>query len=132
MDDLLHKSQLNIEVAELLYERKFCDSACHPMYYACLQLITHKLIKKGITLERQSSLISGDYKGNSHRYWISESYKQLNPSISFRERKAYKDNLYQLKELREKSDYKEQRISEMECFNGINLAKQVIQQINSI
>lgn len=54
-DDLLYKSQINMDVADELRKGGYWDSACHPMYYACLQLITHKLLKSGITLESQGS-----------------------------------------------------------------------------
>lgn len=131
MDEFLVKSQFNETAATLLYNNHLYDSVFHPIYYSCLQLIIHKLIKKGITLDQQSTLIASRYKGNSHRCLIEESKKQITFN-SIREKKEYGDNIKQLKDFREKADYKECRINQSQCCDGINIAILVRQKINSI
>ena len=71
MNELRDKSELNADVAELLYEKSYYDNVCHPSYYACLQLMSHKLIKKGMDLDRQASIASSRFGGNSHKAWHS-------------------------------------------------------------
>lgn len=131
MDELLTKSQLNTEAAQILFDKQLYSSACHPIYYSCLQLISYKLIRCGLTLDAQSSLSSKKYYGKSHKCLIEESRKRIKCS-GHREEKEFKDGLYQLKELREKADYKEDVVMQQECQAGMDIAKLLIQKINTI
>ena len=131
MSGLYNKSEINLEAANLLNENGFYASACHPIYYSCLQLIAHKLITRNVTLEKQAALSSSCYSGNSHKCLIKESVKLIKVD-RHREKKEYEDNLKQLKELRERADYKNDEIKQEECTQALAIVKLVIQKINTI
>lgn len=44
MNELYDKSEINLEAAIKLHEAGMYDAVCHPSYYSCLQLMSHKLI----------------------------------------------------------------------------------------
>ena len=131
MNELKDKSELNMNAAEKMFECSYYDSVCHPAYYACLQLMSHKLIRKGVGLDRQWSIASSQYGGNSHKALLSEIKKHLRIS-DYKDEKRYKNDILKLKEMRERSDYKLFRISKEESENCINMAKFVIGIINTI
>lgn len=131
MSGLNNKSEINLEVANLLNEKGFYASACHPIYYSCLQLIAYKLIKCNVTLAQQAALSSNQYFGNSHKCLIKESAKRIKAN-GYRERKDYEDNIKQLKDLRERADYKDDEIKQDECIQALATVKLVIQKINTI
>lgn len=131
MSELSRKSEFNLDAADLLYKNHYYASACHPIYYSCLQLISHKLIKCDVTLEQQAALSSSQYHGNSHFCLIKESSNRIQAG-GYREKKEYEDNIRQLKDLRERADYKEDEIKPEECCQALATAKLVIQKIKTI
>lgn len=131
MNELYDKSQLNLDAATFLYDKGLYDSVCHPAYYSCLQLMKHKLIKKGLSLEEQASLSSASYNGNSHQCVIEETCKYLTFQ-KYRDEQNYRNGVKQLKEARELSDYKDSRISPDESYKCIQKAKEIQQKVNSI
>lgn len=131
MNELYEKSDLNIDAAEKLYNHCLYDSVCHPAYYSCLQLMSHKLIKKGVSLSDQASLCSTKYFGHSHKCLIEETCKRLKFD-KCRDEQDYRNGVKQLKEKRESSDYKEERISQEASEACIKLAKEIRQKLNSI
>lgn len=133
MDQLRYKSELSLDAAEFLYKNNYYNAACHPMYYSCLQLISYKLIKKGISLEEQGSQISNYYKGNTHQYLIDKSM-QLIPFNKKTDcnKNHYLNDFKMLSRLRVQADYKINLISQSECERGMRLAKSLILEINKI
>lgn len=119
-----------MDAAALMLKHSYYDSVCHPAYYACLQLMSHKLIRKGVSLEQQGAIASSQYGGNSHKALISEIKKHI--SIDYKEEKEYNKSVLKLKEMRERADYKLCRISKEESEKCIDMAKFVIGIINSI
>jgi len=131
MSALCDKSEINIDAAELLNKNnKYC-SVCHPAYYACLQMMEYKLIRKGKSLKLQATEISQYYKGHSHKYLIEET-KKLIRFDKFREEQNYSNSIKQLKEYREISDYHDVNITHDESTKAIQLAKELLVKINSI
>jgi uncharacterized protein (UPF0332 family) len=122
MNELYDKSQLNLDAATFLYQKGLYDSVCHPAYYSCLQLMKHKLIKKGLSLNEQDSLSSAKYNGNSHRCVIEEIRKRLTFS-TYRDEQNYLNGVKQLKEARELSDYKDSRILPEQSDNALKWQK---------
>lgn len=120
-----------MDAAKLMFEHSYYDSVCHPAYYACLQLMSHKLIRKGINLDMQASISSSQYKGNSHKALIGEIKKYIHIN-DYKEEKKYNNSVKELKEMRERADYKLSRIKKEESEKCINMAKFVIGIINSI
>ena len=131
MDELKDKSTLNLSAAEILYQNYHYDSVCHPAYYACLQLMSYKLIRKGISLNKQGSLASSEYDGNSHKAIIKEIESYIK-TTDYHDKKLYKDYVKKLKEMRERADYKEVRIKPEESKECIDMSKFVIKILNSI
>ena len=131
MNGLFDKSSLNIDASELLYNAHLYDSVCHPAYYACLQRMKHKLIKKGISLENQASETSNSFHGHSHLYLINRTCNYIvfkNPI----ERRSYENSIKTLKIIRESSDYELTRITPEKSEECIRLAKEVIRTIDRI
>ena len=62
MNELYDKSEINLEAAIKLHEAGMYDAVCHPSYYSCLQLMSHKLIRKGMSLYDQGVKASANYK----------------------------------------------------------------------
>ena len=131
MNELKGKSELNMDAAKLMLEHSYYDSVCHPAYYACLQLMSHKLIRKGIDLEKQGLLSSSQYRGNSHKAILSEIRKCIEID-DYKDEVRYDKSVKKLKEMRERADYKLSRIKREESEKCINMAEFVIGIINSI
>lgn len=131
MNELKDKSEINMNAAEKMFECSYYDSVCHPAYYACLQLISHKLIRKGVGLDKQGAIASSQYGGNSHKALLGEIKKCLSLS-DYKDEQRYSKNILKLKEMRERADYKLSRISRDESENCIVMAKFVIGIINTI
>lgn len=131
MNELYDKSELNFDASQLLYNNNLYDCVCHPAYYSCLQLMSHKLIMKKIDLSTQAALTSRDYQGHSHQYLINETRK-LMKFDKFTDERRYKSFIKQLKEFRERADYKEEKITQEESLQCISMAKEVRQQLKSI
>ena len=93
--------------------------------------MSHKLIKKGVSLSDQASLCSTKYFGHSHKCLIEETCKRLKFD-KCRDEQDYRNGVKQLKEKRESSDYKEERISQEASEACIKLAKEIRQKLNSI
>ena len=130
-NELQDKSDLNLDSSSLLYKNSLYDSVCHPAYYSCLQFMSHKLIIKGIKLDDQASITSRDYNGNSHKYLI-ESTRRYIKFESYNDEREYKRYIGQLKEFRERSDYKSVRITPEESEKCIYMAKTIRQYLKSI
>lgn len=131
MNELYNKSEINFDAANVLYEARMYDSVCHPTYYSCLQLMSHKLIRKGVSLYDQGVLASNKYGGKSHKCLITET-SQLIKFESNRDKQNYINGVKQLKEKREDSDYHEIRISRDQSEECIKLAREIRLKINSI
>lgn len=131
MNELKDKSDINLMATQLLYDNALYDSVCHPAYYACLQLMSHKLIRKGIDLNQQASIASAQYNGNSHIALIKEIEPYLKTG-DYQRKRAYMSYVRKLKEMREKADYKNQKISCDESGSCISMAKFVTQILNAI
>jgi uncharacterized protein (UPF0332 family) len=131
MNELYDKSEINLEAAIKLHEAGMYDAVCHPSYYSCLQLMSHKLIRKGMSLYEQGVKASADYNGYSHKCLIYETCKFLKFEGS-RDKQNYINSVKQLKEKREDADYHEIRISPDQSDKCIKLAKDIRQKINSI
>ncbi|WP_074434161.1 HEPN domain-containing protein [Bacteroides neonati] len=131
MNELYDKSEINLEAAEKLHQAGLYDSVCHPSYYSCLQLMSHKLIRKGVSLSTQGTISSSTYHGSSHKCLIYETCKFLSFE-GVRDRQNYTNNIKQLKEKRENADYHEKRISHDQSKECIRLAKEIRSKINSI
>lgn len=131
MNELYNKSEINFDAAKILHEARLYDSVCHPTYYSCLQLMSHKLIRKGVSLYDQGVLASNKYGGKSHKCLITET-SQLIKFESNRDKQNYINGVKQLKEKREDSDYHEIRISRDQSEECIKLAREIRLKINSI
>lgn len=131
MNELSDKSDLNMLSAELLQKSSYYDSVCHPVYYACFQLMSHKLIRKGIDLSQQGSIASSQYGGNSHKAVIKTIDQYLNKT-NHSDKILYDKYIKKLKEMRERADYKNVRIKQDESDKCIKMSKFVIQVLNTI
>lgn len=131
MSELKDKSELNMDAAELMFKHSYYDSVCHPAYYACLQLMSHKLIRKGVDLDKQGIIASSQYQGNSHKAIISETLKYIKTN-DYNEEREYRRYVGKLKEMRERADYKLSRISRDESKTCIDMARFVVGIINTI
>lgn len=132
MDQLKNKSELSLAAAECLRKNTYYNAACHPMYYSCLQLISYKLIKKGISLEEQGSQISNYYKGNTHKYLIHKSMELIPFEKTDCDKNHYLNDFKMLSRLRVQADYKINLIGPSECESGMRLAQSLILEINKI
>jgi len=131
MDDLLNKSDINLLAAEVLQKKTYYDSVCHPTYYACLQLMSYKLISRGISLEQQRQITDSRYNCHSHRYLIEETTKLIKFESCIDER-DYKKAIKELKSKREDADYHEVRILPEDSQKCIELANNITRIIRSI
>ena len=95
------------------------------------KLMSHKLIRKGVSLYDQGVLASNKYGGKSHKCLITET-SQLIKFESNRDKQNYINGVKQLKEKREDSDYHEIRISRDQSEECIKLAREIRLKINSI
>lgn len=130
-DNLKDKSELNLDAAKILLENRLYDSICHPAYYACLQLMSYKLIRKGTSLKEQSSEISQRYYGHSHKYLINKTSSIIKFN-NYRDKLLYEGAIKKLKAKREDSDYHDVRIAPNEGEKCIELAEQVITYLKTI
>jgi hypothetical protein len=130
MSELLNKSELNMLAADYLYKGCHYATVCHPAYYSCLQLMKFKIKDKlAISYEEQDKEISST-KSNSHGYIISKIVLRIEKKKGSMAARNFKNAIYDLKLLREKSDYLNIRASQDNCDRAITLAKQLIQTIN--
>lgn len=131
MNELYNKSEINLAAAIKLHKEGLYDAVCHPSYYSCLQLMSHKLIRKGMSLYDQGVLTSTNYNGHSHKCLIYETCKFMKFDGD-RDKQNYINSVKQLKEKREDADYHEKRISCDQSDGCIKLAQDIRIKINSI
>ena len=131
MNALKDKSDLNLEASRLLCSSSLYDNVCHPAYYACLQLISYKLAKKGIDLNQQATIASSQYNGNSHKALIN-SISSYIKTDDYHDKKLYDKYIKELKEMRERADYKNARIKKEESEKCIRMSEFVVHILNSI
>ena len=122
MPVLLNKSELNLNAAQYLCRDGHYATVCHPAYYSCLQLMKFKVKDKlKINYEQQEREI-GSGKTNSHQYLIDKIAGKIQETKGLAIAKNFKDNMKELKKLREISDYKEILIDRSTCEKAIRMA----------
>lgn len=131
MDEgLKNKSEINLLAAQALHDKNFYDSVCHPAYYACLQLMSYKLIGIGFDLEKQAAKASSKYRGNSHVAILKE-FQQYFKIAQYQDERLCRNGIRKLKAYRERADYKNERILQEESNDCITLAKNISRIINN-
>lgn len=131
MDEgLKNKSEINLLAAQILHDKNFYDSVCHPAYYACLQLMSYKLIGIGFDLEKQAAKASSKYRGNSHVAILKE-FQQYFKIAQYQDERLCRNGIRKLKAYRERADYKNERILQEESDDCITLAKNISRIINN-
>lgn len=132
MDKLYDKSEINIMVADILYNSHFYPCVCHPAYYSCIQLMKYKIKRSlNIPYEQQASETSCKYKGNTHKYLISKVKEIIKSKKGISEASIFDRSIKDLKEIRERSDYQDIDISSTIGKKAIDIAKQVRNIINT-
>lgn len=120
------KAGENFMAAKMLIDGALYSASIHCLYYSCFQLSKFALCKTGVTYDKQEVLSKGR---DSHHYVINETAKFLSDShLDFLD---YNSNMNQLKRIRRKADYKEDRITKIEAEKACSMADNVRSIINA-
>lgn len=136
MCHLKNKSEINMMVAETLFEKCLYPSCCHPAYYSCLQLMKYTIQEKmGIPYHQQDIEINRIDKrvarSGSHNYLIDKIVYRMK-ELDKDEARLFKRSIEDLKASREDSDYKDIPISRDYSEKSINTAKIINSQLIKI
>lgn len=133
-----YKSEQNAKAAELLIRESTKDgdfymAAIHCAYYSCVQLIKHVLcnnceINYDYQIEPPKKL-----KKSSHIFLLNTIKKNMRKkSISARNIRSIETSFYELKRLRIKADYSDEKIIIDNAENAIEKSKEIINEITEI
>lgn len=137
MSHLKSKSVFNLEAAKVLIDDhdNFAPSV-HCSYYGCFQFIRSKLNQIGITYEKidqeiASSRQNGFQTLNSHTYPIRLILKEVEKKSDVFYKTNLKNKIYDLKEYREISDYRNVSIGYDDSKKALSLSTEIIKLISS-
>ena len=114
MNYLKQKSKHNIDAAKFLIDNKHYTSSVHCAYYSCLQIL------KVICIKREKTIIKNKPVHKQIIDYICEEIKDD------KDRRSFRNTIYDLKLFREKSDYEGVLISEKDADKAYNTAKNIL------
>lgn len=123
MTYLKTKSTFSYNSGETLQRSHIYSSIPHCAYYACIQLMKHILIKCLSKDERSMKVEMTNKKYNTHTYIIETIIDNLiSRNINIRE---FRDEITQLKRLRNDADYMDLEVTSIEGTNSLTLSNRV-------
>jgi hypothetical protein len=124
MSELTDKSEINRDAAKRLYDIQYYCSTVHCAYYSCIQLMMHIILYElGWTESTLTTAISNDKRTGSHEFYINLITKHLIDKKTNRDdRKLFSEEIVNLKKLRTKSDYNNEKIGEPQGRYSISKA----------
>jgi hypothetical protein len=126
---LSDKSKENIEAAEMLISNSMYASSVHCSYYAMLQHLTCKLVTSWNISFIELSNKSKASKKNSHQFLINEGLDIVEKKRNSFVRRGLKNDIRDLKQYREESDYHNLQIGESKGRNALALSRKIIKNI---
>lgn len=138
MSHLKSKSDFNLEAAKVLINDydNYAPSV-HCSYYGCFQFIRSKLNQIGVTYEKidrdiASSVQPGGIKLHSHTYPIKLILNEVEKKSDKFFKTSLRNKIFDLKEYREISDYRNVSVGYDDSRKAYNLSKEIIKLISSI
>ena len=137
MSHLKSKSEINISAAEVLLDKHtYYASSVHCSYYGCFQFIRSKLNQIGITYEKIDQDIASSRQSeattlHSHLYPIKLILDEIEKKSDKFYRSTLRNKIFDLKEYREISDYRNVDVGYDESNKAFNLSKEIIKLISS-
>lgn len=137
MSHLKSKSEINLSAAEVLLDKHtYYASSVHCSYYGCFQFIRSKLNQIGITYEKIDQDIAysrqpGVTTLHSHLYPIKLILDEIEKKSDKFYKRTLKNKIFDLKEYREISDYRNVVVGYDESNKAFNLSKEIIKLISS-
>jgi hypothetical protein len=105
-------------------------SSVHCSYYCCLQLMKHIVaVKLGVTYEDQDNEIKST-SSKTHVYVINKIGSPNNIKDPL-DRREFRANIYQLKDLRVESDYKNISIDPSKSQKAYSTACSILEQLKT-
>lgn len=132
MGNLKNKSEINLDVAKHLLKEGYPPCVCHPAYYSCLQLMKYQ-IKNVIGIDykqQEEEIVSG--KANSHGYAIRKIRDYIKLRDGIKAANWFDRSIKDLKETREKADYKTDIITHTIASDAIDEAERLIRTIKEL
>ena len=130
MSKLLEKSIESIKAAKLLASNRFFASVVNRSYYGCVQFLLHKLFT---TLKFKKDEFDAHRRQNregSHG-WASKLIQFELAKIDYDDFKWFQKEFPEFQKLREKADYQNEEISQLEAQRAIDKAEAIINLVNS-
>lgn len=133
MSALTEKSEINRDAAQKLYDIQYYCSTVHCAYYSCVQLMMHILLYElGYTEATLTTAISNDTRG-SHEFYINAVTKHLIAKNTNRdERKLFGEEIVNLKKLRTKADYHDEKIGEAQGRHSVTKATDIYKILRKV
>ena len=129
---LKHKSGISLLAAKYLLKEGYSPCVCHPAYYSCLQLMKYQIQKViGKNYEQQDKEIASQ-NTNSHGYVIRAMKDYIAKTQGKKSALQFDREIKDLKEVREKADYKVDVITHTMATDAIDNAEKLLRTINSI
>jgi uncharacterized protein (UPF0332 family) len=117
MNYLKQKSKHDIDAAKFLIDNKHYTSSVHCAYYSCLQILKVICIKRGKIIIKNKPV---------HKQIIDYICAEIKDD---KDRRSFRNTIYDLKLFREKSDYEDVLISEKDADKAYNTAKKILRFI---
>ena len=131
MSSLKDKSDINIDAAEILFNKSLFAPSVHCSYYSCFQLLVYTYIRKlKIDCKTFSQNVAVS-KQNTHSYVTFFMEQELNKLPDRKESRSIIRKFKDLKQFRVESDYYEINVDVDKGDSALRIAKEIRYFINT-